>query len=106
MPPNASASGLTQRLVSADPTRSTVTDEDATEPTQILRSNKHLANTEVSIEGTIYDISDFKHPGGEVIKFFGGNDVTVQYRMIHHRHGDKQLAKMRAVGKVVDYEAE
>ncbi|KAL3786096.1 hypothetical protein HJC23_013095 [Cyclotella cryptica] len=59
-----------------------------------------LKPTEISICGTIYDISSFPHPGGNVIQFFGGNDVTVQYKMIHPYHTDKHLEKMRAVGKV------
>jgi len=102
MPPNANASTsiLTQRLKGVNV--NTVHVDEATQPT--LRSIKHLRGNEVAIDGVIYDISDFHHPGGEVIKFFGGNDVTVQYKMIHHHHTGKQLEKMNAVGKVVDYE--
>ena len=51
-------------------------------------------------------ISDFDHPGGDQIKLFGGNDVTVQYKMIHHRHymnSDHFLSKMKKVGYVTDY---
>lgn len=59
-----------------------------------------LKPTEISICGTIYDLTSFPHPGGNVIQFFGGNDVTVQYKMIHPYHTDKHLEKMRAVGKV------
>jgi len=76
-------------------------DDPSTEST--LRSLKGLKGNEIAIEGNIYDIIDFVHPGGEVIKFFGGNDVTVQYKMIHPHHTGKQLEKMKMVGKVVDY---
>jgi len=62
-----------------------------------------LAGNEVAIDGFIYDISDFKHPGGNTIKLFGGNDVTVQYKMIHPHHGSKQVEKMRLVGKIDNY---
>ena len=44
---------------------------------------KGLRGNEVCIDGVIYDISSFDHPGGETIKIFGGNDCTVQYKMIH-----------------------
>jgi len=108
MPPNADPSQLRDRLVAkvdgAGAAPSELVDDAATRPA--LRSIKGLKGTEVAIDGTIYDISDFVHPGGEVVKFFGGNDVTVQYRMIHPYHTGKHLEKMRAVGKVVDYESE
>ena len=47
-----------------------------------------LKPTEISIDGVVYDISSF----------FGGNDVTVQYKMIHLYHTEKHLEKMKAVG--------
>ncbi len=103
MPPNACTDTLRNRLINSS---GAVNDEydAATQPP--LRSIKRLSGTELAIDGIIYDISDFVHPGGEVIKFFGGNDVTVQYKMIHPYHTGKHLEKMKAVGKVVDYEAE
>jgi len=79
-----------------------------TTPTNAERicSLSTLKPTEVCIEGTIYDISDFDHPGGDSIQLFGGNDVTVQYKMIHPYHTDKHLLKLRRVGKVADYTSE
>ena len=67
---------------------------------------KGLRGDEVCIDGVIYDISSFDHPGGDSIKIFGGNDVTNQYKMIHPYHTAKHLEKMKAVGKVPDYAAE
>ena len=67
---------------------------------------KGLRSNEVCIDGTIFDISSFDHPGGDSIKIFGGNDVTLQYKMIHPYHTDKHLEKMKAVGKVPDYAPE
>jgi len=82
-------------------------DESESEATgPVLRSLKGLKGTEIAIDGVVYDIADFDHPGGEVVKFFGGNDVTVQYKMIHPYHTGKHLEKMKMVGKVVDYVAE
>jgi fatty acid desaturase (delta-4 desaturase) len=96
MPPNADiGSNLRNRIVD----KSTTADDS-------LRSLKGLKGTEVAIEGVIYDIADFVHPGGESIKFFGGNDVTVQYKMIHPYHTNKHLEKMTVVGVAADYEPE
>ena len=67
---------------------------------------KSLAPTEIVIDGAIYDITDFDHPGGESIQLFGGNDVTVQYKMIHPYHTEKHLEKMKRVGTVPDYSSE
>lgn len=71
-----------------------------------LCSLSELKTHEVCIDGVIYDLEGFDHPGGESIMVFGGNDVTVQYKMIHAYHTDKHLEKMRRVGKVVDNESE
>lgn len=63
--------------------------------------------TEVCIDGIVYDIANFAHPGGEQIHLFGGNDVTVHYRMIHPFHGAKKpLRKMKAVGRMMNYQEE
>jgi len=102
MPPDADT--LRQRNKSA-----IVDDDDAAEqPTapDRLCSLSSLKSTEVCIDGVIYDLTGFDHPGGESILLFGGNDVTVQYKMIHAYHTDKHLEKMRRVGKVVDYTSE
>jgi len=98
MPPNAELSQLRNRLGNVIEDPALVEDDVATEPR--VGSVKNLGNAEVVIDGTIFDISDFAHPGGDTIKLFGGNDVTVQYKMIHPYHTSKHLEKMRAVGKV------
>ena len=72
----------------------------------VLRTMDNLKSTEVCIDGDVYDIADFDHPGGETIFVFGGNDVTETYKMIHAHHTEKQLEKMKRVGKVVDYSTE
>ena len=69
-------------------------------------SVKGLGGTEIVIDGVIYDIADFNHPGGESILIFGGNDVTVTYKMIHPYHTSKHLEKMKKVGTVPDYHSE
>ena len=67
---------------------------------------KGLKGNEVAIEGVIYDITSFDHPGGASIGIFGGNDVTVQYKMIHPYHTKKNLEKMKRVGVTTDYHCE
>lgn len=79
---------------------------DATEPALRISTLKSLGETEVVIDGAIYDIKNFDHPGGESILLFGGNDVTVQYKMIHPYHTSKHLEKMERVGTVPDYSSE
>jgi fatty acid desaturase (delta-4 desaturase) len=64
---------------------------------------KGLKSNEICIDGFIFDISSFDHPGGDSILLFGGNDVTNQYKMIHPYHTAKHLEKMKQVGKVPDY---
>lgn len=75
----------------------------ATQSTEKIATLKGLGGTEIVIDGVIYDIKDFDHPGGESILIFGGNDVTVQYKMIHPYHTSKHLEKMQRVGTVPDY---
>lgn len=65
-----------------------------------------LSNTEVCIDGFIYDMKNFNHPGGDVVQIFGGNDVTESYKMIHPYHTSKHLDKMEKVGKLADYVSE
>lgn len=79
-------------------------DDAATQ--QRLCSLKNLSSNEVCIDGAIYDLTNFDHPGGESIQIFGGNDVTVQYKMIHPYHTSKHLEKMTRVGSVADFSCE
>lgn len=72
----------------------------------IGKTLEQLRNHEVCIDGVIYDLTSFDHPGGESILIFGGNDVSVQYRMIHPYHTNKHLEKMKKTGKVADYTTE
>ncbi|KAL3912643.1 MAG: hypothetical protein SGARI_001048 [Bacillariaceae sp.] len=76
----------------------TTADDDDSSPEIRIATLKSLAPTEVVIDGAIFDIADFDHPGGESIQLFGGNDVTVQYKMIHPYHTEKHLEKMKRVG--------
>jgi fatty acid desaturase (delta-4 desaturase) len=101
MPPDADK--LRQRPTATSGVKS---EDSNTESTIRISTLKTLGPTEVAIDGTIYDIADFDHPGGESIQMFGGNDVTVQYKMIHPYHTTKHLEKMKRVGTVPDYSSE
>lgn len=100
MPPNARQSPLRQRF-----TNQSTRDEDRNAAESIntnLISYKDIKPTEVVIDNVIYDLKSFQHPGGDSVFVFGGNDVTVQYKMIHPYHTSKHLEKMKIVGKVND----
>lgn len=85
-------------------------DDVATEATQstqeVVRTMKTIKNNEVCIDGVVFDLTGFDHPGGETIGLFGGNDVTATYKMIHPYHTEKHLEKMKRVGKVSDFSTE
>jgi len=96
-------------------TSSTTNNDDSS----ITTTNNHTHNTEtlkklisklhpneVVIDGTIYDLTSFHHPGGDSILLFGGNDATVQYKMIHPYHKPQHLRKMRKVGTIPHYTSE
>mmetsp|Transcript_48917 Transcript_48917/g.99880 ORF Transcript_48917/g.99880 Transcript_48917/m.99880 type:complete len:445 (+) Transcript_48917:57-1391(+) len=73
----------------------------------IMDSEKDLAEDHVAIDGVVYSLKGWDHPGGDQIKLFGGNDVSVQYRMIHPFHAASLVQKMPRVGRIksarVDY---
>jgi acyl-lipid (7-3)-desaturase (Delta-4 desaturase) len=109
MPPDADKLRQRTKAVAAIQNGSTVAvgTESATTTTQDrLCSLSNIKTTEICIDGIIYDIQHFDHPGGSSILMFGGNDVTVQYNMIHPYHTAKHLEKMKRVGKVIDFTTE
>jgi len=70
------------------------------------KTTKELKQNEVAIDGVVYDLTSFHHPGGGSIMIFGGNDVTVTYKMIHPYHTSKHLEKMTQVALLSDYKPE
>ena len=70
----------------------------ATSISGVKKDIKTLAENEIAIDGIVYTLDNFHHPGGDQILLFGGNDVSVQYRMIHPFHSAGVLKKMTAVG--------
>jgi fatty acid desaturase (delta-4 desaturase) len=97
MPPNADFQGIRNRFPNATEDLNEANNDNATVSTIPLKSIK---GTECVIDGTIYDLTSFDHPGGESVLILGGNDVTIQYKMIHPYHTEHHLKKMKAVGKV------
>jgi fatty acid desaturase (delta-4 desaturase) len=97
MAPNADISKLRNRFNKNDIDDADNNNDAATVSTTPLKSIK---GTEVVIDDTIYDLTSFEHPGGDSIFIFGGNDVTIQYKMIHPYHTAFHLNKMKVVGKV------
>mmetsp|Transcript_18767 Transcript_18767/g.26431 ORF Transcript_18767/g.26431 Transcript_18767/m.26431 type:complete len:465 (+) Transcript_18767:140-1534(+) len=97
MAPNADPSRLRNRFANSG--AEIDTSEIVTRPSNqdIVKS---LKGTEVIIDDAVYDLEGFQHPGGDSVFLFGGNDVTVQYKMIHPYHTSKHLEKMKFVRKV------
>lgn len=104
MAPNAE--GLRFRKFGNDDDNDDDVDVTVTTIERTCPNVSYLKSNEVAIDGMIYKIDTFHHPGGESIQVFGGNDCTVQYRMIHPYHTSKHLEKMECVGKVLDYKCE
>jgi fatty acid desaturase (delta-4 desaturase) len=103
MPPDADKLRQRQgdRLVNDDD------NDNVTSKTE--RTLESLKSHEVAIEGVVYDINSFTHPGGDSIHIFGGNDATTQYKMIHpyhHQKSSKHLEKMTIVGRIPNYQCE
>ena len=74
-----------------------------------IKTIETLKANEIAIDGVVYDISNFDHPGGETINVFGGNDASTVYRMIHPHHAggkNKHLEKLEQVGIIKDYKCE
>jgi fatty acid desaturase (delta-4 desaturase) len=70
-------------------------------------AENHIKQNQVAIDGIIYDLDSFDHPGGDSINMFGGNDVSVLYRMIHPRHNEKyHTQKLKQVGTIKGYKSE
>ena len=101
------ADKLRQRKNYAVETEDAVSADATTQSTeQVVRTMTTLKNNEVCIDGVVYDLGGFDHPGGPSIELFGGNDVTATYKMIHPYHTSKHLEKMKRIGKVSDFVTE
>jgi len=94
MPPNAEDSAT---LGAAART------EDILTAGKVFNSEKELTEDVVAIDGIVYSLEGWDHPGGNQFKLFGGNDVSVQYRMIHPFHHAALLDKMPKVGVLKSY---
>mmetsp|Transcript_19221 Transcript_19221/g.24748 ORF Transcript_19221/g.24748 Transcript_19221/m.24748 type:complete len:464 (+) Transcript_19221:211-1602(+) len=102
MPPRESSSN-TDRVGDG----SAISKDYSTVPVRDLNS---LKESEISIEGVVYDFSNFDHPGGDSISLFGGQDATIQYKMIHPHHNKNtasaRFAKMKTTGILPAYQPE
>lgn len=56
----------------------------------------------ISIDGKQYDLRKFKHPGGDIIKMYGGTDVTAAYRSRHPLHPKEYFRKAMKDAEVED----
>ena len=52
--------------------------------------DRNIPRDTITIEGTTYDITEFNHPGGSVIKYMKNTaDATEVFREFHHRSSEK-----------------
>jgi len=66
----------------------------STPPDEVLAPEKLQSTTEILIDGKLYDVSKFKHPGGSIVKFFqGSGDASAAFEQFHVR--SKKAIKMR-----------
>lgn len=93
MAPDADKVRLERRNMSSM-NKTNENDEDNEEEETELRvfeTANDLSGNLIAIDGIVYTLEGFNHPGGEQIKLFGGNDVTVQYKMIHPHHYNNHI---------------
>ena len=72
----------------------------------VFKNAQGLLGNLIAIDGIVFNLDGFNHPGGGQIKLFGGNDVTVQYKMIHPHHTGEQLKKLTVVGTLAKSDTE
>jgi fatty acid desaturase (delta-4 desaturase) len=115
-PPSLAALSSSSSSSSSSPTSPSADDSIGTavgtgDWKQQQRPLRDLQSHEVCIDGIIYDVSNFQHPGGDILYAFGGNDVTVLYKMIHPKlflrnNNNTVLSQLRPVGTVIDFTCE
>ena len=93
-------------IVNHDNTTERSSSATTTNEPKLIANVTNLQPNEITIDGIIYNLDTFNHPGGDAIKVFGGNDVSIQYRMIHPYHTSKHLEKLQSVGRIVNYTSE
>eukprot|EP00929_Paragymnodinium_shiwhaense_P039940 TRINITY_DN208_c0_g4_i1.p1 TRINITY_DN208_c0_g4~~TRINITY_DN208_c0_g4_i1.p1 ORF type:complete len:754 (-),score=204.61 TRINITY_DN208_c0_g4_i1:235-2496(-) len=74
-----------------------VTETTATDAAATKESMPSQGKTEIYIDGKLYDIVNFKHPGGSVINFYRGTgDASATFKQFHMRSkkADKMLAAL------------
>ncbi|GMI38686.1 hypothetical protein TeGR_g530 [Tetraparma gracilis] len=107
MPPNSEVTNRRSRRLQEQDAASAPASTKKLKKIRLAELSQH----EVCIDGLVYDIREFGkvHPGGDQVLLFGGNDVTAQYKMIHHGHSSNPqhyLSKMALVGEVTDFSCE
>jgi cytochrome b involved in lipid metabolism len=69
--------------------------------TEVRKHNK-ANNSWLVIDGYVYDVSTFRHPGGDIIEIGYGKDATNQFHNENVKHSKtaKKLLKSFLIGKV------
>lgn len=70
-------------------------------------SSASVNSSEILIDGRLYDVKDFKHPGGSILKFYSGNGIDASQAFANFHMRSKKAKKIlehfpsRAAGKEV-----
>lgn len=66
--------------------------------------NKHNTYNDawIVVDGYVYNVSEFRHPGGNIIEICYGKDATLQFHNENVRHSKtaKKLLKSFLIGKL------
>lgn len=102
MPPHVNGSDLKARWKVLNDDDSSINSCENTR-VHFYKTVDDLSENEIAIDGIVYNINGFEHPGGEIIKMFGGNDVSNVYKYNHLYHSPKALEKLKQVGVLMHY---
>jgi len=85
--------GLVQDHATKKPCKASAEEKPSTKPVALVSKAEPQAPNEVFIDGKLYNVDKFKHPGGSIIKFFqGSGDASAAFLQFHIR--SKKAQKM------------
>ena len=71
--------------------------------TTTTNSRQDVLSKFIRIDGNVYDITNFKHPGGNIINYVGNEDTTDRFNEIHFR-SKKARGVLQSLPHVTDDE--
>jgi len=84
--------------LTVDSDSSSVSSQDDTTTTN---SDPVVLSKFIRIDGNVYDITNFKHPGGNIINYVGNEDTTDRFNELHSR-SKKARSVLQSLPHVTD----